>query len=325
MKFTCIKAFSAVLLTAVCLSAAAQGPASRAEYIEKYKDLTLESMEVYGIPASVKMAQALLESDNGNSRLATQANNHFGIKCKKEWTGLTIYHDDDELQECFRKYSRAEESFRDHSEFLDKSPRYQELFKLDARDYKGWAYGLKAAGYATNPRYPEMLIKIIEDNQLYLLDEGKTPVIAEVDIPAVDTEKIVYIAGERVDIDHYSVSVRSIGGYSVYNNNGVDFIMAGSNDTYERLANVVGITPDRIRAFNDAPHGSRPDAGEMVYIKKKAGRSGRGNTPLHIVSEGGETLRSVAQKHGIRLDKIARLNHLDPRQPLSPGRHLRLK
>ena len=176
-KGTRMKPNSIALLTLgvslLALSANGQDRLTREEYIQKYKSLAVEEMEVYGIPASITMAQALLESDNGNGRLAREGNNHFGIKCKSTWTGATISHDDDAKGECFRKYPSVEASFNDHSEFLDKSARYQDLFKLDPMDYKGWAYGLKQAGYATNPAYAELLIKIIEDNQLYHLDRGE--------------------------------------------------------------------------------------------------------------------------------------------------------
>ena len=209
----------------VC-TASAQPKLTREQYIDKYKDLALEQMDIYGIPASIKLAQAMLESDNGNGRLAREANNHFGIKCKSTWRGETISHDDDAAGECFRKYASPEESFRDHSEFLDKSDRYQELFKLDPLDYKGWAHGLKKAGYATNPRYAELLIKIIDDNKLYLLDEGKELAPPIMGTPSEGrTEPIAVIApaspAEIVDVDNYSVSVQGRnGGHTVYRNNG---------------------------------------------------------------------------------------------------------
>ena len=199
------------LALAVTATASAQDRTTKQEYIDKYKQLAIDDMETYGIPASIKMAQALLESDAGNSRLAREGNNHFGIKCKKEWTGETIHHDDDAPQECFRKYASAAQSFRDHSEFLDRSPRYQSLFDLDPLDYKGWAYGLKAAGYATNPKYPELLIKLIEDNKLYLLDKGETPEVAAVtptpepvvETPAEVPAEVPVVA--KVDVDRKSV------------------------------------------------------------------------------------------------------------------------
>ena len=205
---------AAVLNVATLLG---QQKLSREEYIRRYKGLAVEEMDIYGIPASIKMAQALLESDNGNGRLAREANNHFGIKCKSTWTGATISHDDDAAGECFRKYASVEDSYRDHSEFLDRSERYQDLFKLDPLDYKGWAYGLKQAGYATNPQYAELLIKIIEDNRLYLLDEGRDidPQIMgnRPDKQALIAEEIPHAApADIVDIDNYSVSVQGRKG-----------------------------------------------------------------------------------------------------------------
>ena len=138
---------------------------SRPEYIEKYKELAVKQMQASGIPASIILAQACLESGDGNSRLATEGKNHFGIKCHT-WEGPKIYHDDDANGECFRKYGDAEESFKDHSDFLRFRDRYRFLFELNVNDYKGWAHGLKKAGYATNPNYPQMLIKIIEEYNL---------------------------------------------------------------------------------------------------------------------------------------------------------------
>jgi len=139
-------------------------------YIEKYRNIAIEEMELHGIPASIKLAQGLLESGNGSSRLAREANNHFGIKCTGDWVGGRIFHDDDEENDCFRVYQHAEESFRDHSHFLLRR-RYEKLFTLDKRDYRAWAAGLKEAGYATNPRYPELLVDLIERYELYQYDQ----------------------------------------------------------------------------------------------------------------------------------------------------------
>ena len=144
---------------------------TRAEYITKYKDLAIAEMQQYGIPASITMAQGILESGDGNSELARKAKNHFGIKCHSSWRGKKVYHDDDEAQECFRKYPTVGASYKDHSIFLQKA-RYANLFELAITDYKGWAKGLKKAGYATNPKYPDLLINIIEDHQLYALDKA---------------------------------------------------------------------------------------------------------------------------------------------------------
>ncbi|WP_423148643.1 glucosaminidase domain-containing protein [Rubrolithibacter danxiaensis] len=146
---------------------------SAEEYINRFKGIAAEEMNLYGIPASITLAQGLLESANGNSTLAREANNHFGIKCNSDWRGPTILRDDDQLDECFRVYNNPEESFRDHSEFL-KRKRYAFLFEMDKDDYRGWAYGLKQAGYATNPKYPELLIGLIERYGLDQYDKKET-------------------------------------------------------------------------------------------------------------------------------------------------------
>lgn len=317
---------SALILVSLLVSvvASAQSKISREEYIKKYKELVLESQEVYGIPASIKMAQAILESDNGNSRLARQANNHFGIKCKKEWEGETINHDDDAPQECFRKYSSAKESFRDHSQFLDNSPRYQDLFSLDPLDYKAWAYGLKAAGYATNPKYPEILIKIIEDFQLYTLDRSNT--LAEnienkesdkIEIPVSDTS-----SNDKIDMDNYVVSLNKINGYSVYTNNGSEFVFASEGDTYERIAKAFGVSAKRIRDFNDVDPSALLTDGQQVYVKRKAKRANNGKL-IHVVKQG-DSMHSISQQYGIRLKSIARMNNREKSAVLNQGQQIRL-
>lgn len=317
-----------VLMAMCAATLSAQRRTTPKEYIEKYKRLAIVDQEVYGIPASIKMAQALLESDCGNSRLALEGNNHFGIKCKRDWTGETILHDDDELQECFRKYPSAEASFRDHSEFLNNSARYQSLFELDPTDYKGWAYGLKECGYATNPQYAEMLIGLIERNELYRLDaedpgqlvaeekfHGKKPSQIDITLPAES-------AGAKVDVDNYSVSMRSAGGYPVFNNNGSEFVIARYGDTFEKIASAVGTKAKKLRKFNDAPAGYQPYEGEQVYLRAKGKRAHNGKL-LHLAAKG-ETLRFVSQMYGIKLAKLARLNRMDGDETLREGQQIRL-
>lgn len=315
------------LCCAACsVQAFGQQRLSRNEYIEKYKRIAIDQMEVYGIPASIKMAQALLESENGNSRLATEANNHFGIKCKKEWTGETITHDDDAPGECFRKYSSVEESFKDHSEFLDKSSRYQELFKLDPLDYKGWATGLKAAGYATNPIYAAQLIKIIEDNKLFLLDTGGDITVAETTpapVPSTLPEDLPAATGSKVDIDNYTVSVNGSGGrHSIYFNNGSEFVLAGPNDSYMSIAREFGVKEEKLRKFNDRIDNEPLAQGDMVYVKAKNKRSENGKL-IHIVKEG-ETLHSISQMYGIRLSNLANINRRDKATIVKAGQQIRL-
>ena len=305
---------------AVC----AQRRITTQEYIDQYKALAILDQEVYGIPASITMAQGLLESDCGNSRLAVEANNHFGIKCKRDWTGESILHDDDALGECFRKYASAEESYRDHSEFLDKSPRYGSLFDLEITDYKAWAHGLKSAGYATNPKYAELLIKIIEENGLHLLDAEQVEV-SELIEPIVEMEdepEQPQDAAFKIDVDNYVVSLRTLGNYALYHNNGSEFVVARSGDTYETLAVKLGIKEKKLRALNDAPASLQPAEGDPVYVLPKAGRANNGKV-MHLAKPG-ENLRFISQKYGVKLKKLAAMNRLPADAVLRGGQQIRL-
>lgn len=326
-----ICALSAVMIASSSVLSA-QDRLTREEYIAKYKNLAIEQMDIYGIPASIKMAQALFESDNGNSRLAREANNHFGIKCKSEWTGQTIDHDDDAKGECFRKYATVEESFKDHSEFLDKSARYQDLFKLDPMDYKGWAEGLKKAGYATNPLYAAQLVKIIEDNKLYLLDQGRDlPDKGIFDIqvteqqPAQEQPMTVTVTkpADVVDVDNYTVSIEAAGGrHAVYNNNGSKFVVAADGDTFGTIANEFGISTNKLMKFNDLPVGASLKKGDMVYIKPKNKRSENGKL-IHIAKEG-ETMHYISQLYGIKLNNLYNINRRPKDSEIKDGQQIRL-
>lgn len=312
------------LVAVTALPLAAQRRLTAREYIERYKHLAIADMADYGIPASVKMAQALLESDSGNSRLATLGNNHFGIKCKSTWRGETIAHDDDAPGECFRKYGSPEDSFRDHAEFLSTSPRYERLFTLDPMDYKAWARGLKECGYATNPQYPESLIRMIETHELYRLDteDPLAPAAPATLAETLPEDPAADLRRKKVDIDNYAVSTHSLGSRPVYHNNGSEFIVAEQGDTYGTLAALTGIRANTLRKHNDASATTLPLDGEHVYLRRKAGRSLNGRV-MHTAAEG-ETLRDVAQRYGIRMRALARLNRIPPTGPLSMGQQIRL-
>lgn len=309
----------------------AQERLTREQYILKYREIALEHMDVYGIPASIKLAQALLESDNGNGRLAREANNHFGIKCKSDWKGETITHDDDAAAECFRKYPSVEESFKDHSEFLDKSARYQDLFKLDPKDYKGWAEGLKKAGYATNPNYAPILIKIIEDNNLHNLDLGikEMPPVMDIAIPEREEPQKVEVKveiakpKEVVDIDNYTVSIQGQNGrHTVYRNNGSQFITIAAGDTFNAIASEFGLSVKQLVTFNDLPNDNLPAEGEMLYIKQKSKRSENGKL-IHIAKDG-ETMHSISQMYGIRMNNLCNINRRPKDSELKSGQQIRL-
>ncbi|MFI3331287.1 MAG: glucosaminidase domain-containing protein [Rikenellaceae bacterium] len=320
------KSFLALIFTVLLQNfAAAQVQSEVAEYILKYQDLVLESAEKYGIPASVKMAQAILESGNGTSRLAKEANNHFGIKCKSDWKGKTISHDDDAKGECFRKYNSAKASFVDHSEFLDEQPRYQFLFKLKATDYKGWAKGLKQAGYATSPTYTERLIEIIERYELYTLDTDKKTsenvLLAVKNRDNILTEQAREQV-EKIDTDNYMVSLRSRGTYSVYANNGSEFILADSGDDMQSLALKLKISSKRLTKYNDLKPDAKISAGDKIYISSKSKRSLNGKM-IHSVTDS-DNLWSLSQKYGIRLKNLSKMNKLSPESKLHQGQQIRL-
>lgn len=261
-----------VLLVEAAVEARAQREISREEYIATYAPLAIRHQKEYGIPASIKMAQGILESRYGNSDLSRRSNNHFGIKCKSYWQGDTVRYDDDEKQECFRRYNTVEESYRDHSEFLRTGTRYASLFELKTDDYKGWAHGLKKAGYATAPHYATSLIQCIEDNELYLLDEGELPTylagvepVTFLDIaPVYRTDDAI-----AIDIDNLTVSVHTAGGYTIYYRDGRRCIIARQGDSYASLARQLDIREGKLRRFNKAKKGTHLTSGEVVFIEKR--------------------------------------------------------
>ena len=320
----------AISLAGILLIALQSLPAqvrqTREEYIDRYKSIAVAHMERYGIPASITMAQGILESDCGNSWLSLQSNNHFGIKCKSNWTGQTISHTDDAPDECFRKYPSVEESYRDHSEFLDKSARYQDLFKLDPTDYKGWAHGLQKAGYATNPQYAQQLIKIIEDYQLFLLDEGQDVRIAENAAPVEEpvAEPIPSASpADMVDVDNYSVSIQGRnGGHTVYRNNGSLFIVVRDGDKLESVASEFRVSPKKLIKYNDLDIHSNVKTGDMIYIRPKAKRSSNGKM-IHVARDG-ETLHSISQMYGIRLKSLCNINRRSRDSQVTEGQQIRL-
>jgi LysM repeat protein len=286
-----------IFLVFISADALAQGNRrmTREEYVEMYKDMAIREMHTSKIPASIKLAQAILESGSGNSTLASDANNHFGIKCHG-WRGESVRADDDAPQECFRKYDNPDQSFKDHSAFLTSRPRYAALFDLKITDYKGWARGLKKAGYATNPRYADLLIKIIEDLELYKYDRvgpdalaGETPAADE---PANrNTEKtLVGIQAQR----------------KIFTTNNRKYIIAKKNDDFYKIAQDFNIYSFQIWKYNELTRKDNLVAGERVYIEKKRRKA---EVPFHTVSEG-ENMRSISQFYGIRLNRIYRLNRM---------------
>lgn len=298
----------------VVQSLPAQVRQTREEYIDRYKSIAVAHMERYGIPASITMAQGILESDCGNSWLSLQSNNHFGIKCKRNWTGDKVYYDDDAKGECFRSYPSVEASYRDHAEFLDSQPRYDSLFAYSSDDYKSWARGLKAAGYATAPDYAQRLTRIIEENQLYLLDrpDGERLYASRMGRKVTDPEgwfadqsSVEPAAGASpaIDPDNYRVTINAHNGYNVYQTNGVHYVLAKEGDTFENIGQKFRISARNLRKFNDLKDKkAQPLTGEVVYIERKKKRW-EGNAHTHICRQG-ETAYAVGQSYAIRTRSI---------------------
>lgn len=265
-----------------------------AAYISKYSGMAVEQMKKYGIPASITLAQGLLESDAGRSTLATRCNNHFGIKCHSDWTGRKMYHDDDARQECFRCYRDAEDSFRDHSVFLVNGSRYQSLFKLGRTDYKGWAKGLKAAGYATSPTYATKLIEIIERYGLDRFD-SKSPGRLK--------------AGQ---LPHQPMLV-----------NGQRCVRIREGETLKDIAREYGMQLSLLRRFNETERKFIPPAGTTIYLERKKSRADREHR-TYVVKKG-DSLWSISQQFGIRMNPLARRNRLSDDNPLTVGMTLLLR
>lgn len=328
---------------------------TREEYIMRWRHLAIDNMEVYGIPASITMGQAILESGFGNGYLARVANNHFCIKCKSTWTGGKVYHDDDAEGECFRAYPTVADSFQDHAEFLNNGQRYDFLFSYDVTDYKSWAKGLKTAGYATAKDYAERLIRVIEESQLYLLDqpdgiklydeymakrfgidpesiarkyapEIKDKSLAKVndvvEIREVSDKRLAH-ADNGVDPNNFRVTMGSYNGYNVHLTNGAHYIVANAGDTFEYIGAKFDISAATLRKFNDLSSGEQPKGGMVIYIERKASRW-EGDELLHTVVEG-ETLHDIAQLYGIRLVQLSKMNRTRATTNLKAGQTIRIK
>ena len=246
-----------IIFAFIIFAASAQTKNKEAiRYINKYSKDAIASMKEYGIPASIKLAQGLLESGNGSSELAKKSNNHFGIKCKNTWRGKKVYHDDDAAQECFRKYDSVYDSFCDHSVFLSSSERYASLFRLRTTDYKGWAYGLKKAGYATNPKYPSLLINLIEQYDLHKLDSRKT----NKNYVATEDTKPEEIPFPKMVADHIT------NGISVYRDKKEIYVIAGKTDTFRSLSKALKISRRRLQKYNEDVN-TKGD--RKIYLTKK--------------------------------------------------------
>ncbi len=291
-----------ILLLQIPLHGQNKNSMSREEYIKTFSELAMKEMARVGIPASITLAQGCLESNNGNSTLATRGNNHFGIKCH-EWTGKKIYYDDDDKSECFRSYNSPYESYMDHSQFLSTRSRYAGLFELKPHDYRGWAKGLKDAGYATAPNYATLLIQIIEQNELFRYDlmvlEG-----------GMDSENGSESPGETGSSGRKYNTSRE-----VRMNNQIEYIVAEPGDTPESIRDEMDLYQNEIYRYNNLYKGENLEPGQIIYLQPKRRKAARGNE-IHIVKTG-ETMYEISQIYGVQLEQLYRMNLLNEgAQPL---------
>lgn len=271
------------------------------EYIESFKDDAIKEMYLHKVPACITLAQGMLETGNGNSLLCRNANNHFGIKCHKEWGGETYIMDDDSAGECFRKYDNVLDSYSDHSMFLFSRSRYKSLFELPLNDYKGWCYGLKNAGYATDPKYAQRLIELIERYKLQELNVIENTPIRQLQLK------------ESLKSD---MTIRE-----VYRFNHIRFIIARDNDSFYKIAHDFNLELDQILEYNDLTKADKLSYGQKIYIEKKRRKA---LEPYHVVQKN-ETLKSISQLHGIRLSALCKKNRLKAHDKLKVGEVLYLR
>ncbi len=251
------------------------------DYIHKYRKIAVDEMKRYHVPASITLAQGLLESGAGRSQLARKSNNHFGIKCGRYWDGRTVRADDDAPDECFRAYRHPKDSYRDHSKFLRGGSRYASLFKLKITDYKGWARGLKKAGYATDPRYASRLINLIELYDLHQYDrEGGLEWMEEFPNP-----------------------------HQPYLANDLLYVIAREGDTFKSIGREFDIRKKNVRKYNELPKGYEFQGGEIVYLEEKHKRAVDGFISYTV--RPGDSMYSIAQKFGVKLANLYRLNGMD--------------
>ena len=273
-----------------------------------------------GVPASIILAQGMLESDYGRSRLAVQANNHFGIKCHNGWTGATITHDDDRRNECFRRYRSVEESFNDHSNFLATTPRYRDLFKLKIDDYKGWARGLRQAGYATNPNYANLLIRIIEENELWRYDQGYRGSARAATVGNNSNRAVATTNTATRNVNEFAVPDRVS---RVRENNRIRYIVVNERDTRESIERDFNLLRWELLRYNDLDNDFKLQPGQIIYLQPKRNKAEAGKNTHNVTN--GDSMYSISQQYGIKLKKLYEMNRMRERDEPRVGDRVRLR
>ncbi len=347
-----MKRILSILLMICGLMSASGNPdkSPQKAYIEQFAGLAVEEMYRSGVPASITLAQGLLESRYGLSELAVKGNNHFGIKCHN-WAGGKMYHDDDRRGECFRVYKSPEESFRDHSDFLRYRDRYKFLFDLDPTDYKGWAHGLKKAGYATDPAYPSKLIRLIEEYDLHQYDRKDASWTYGQEAGSEDVKKDAGLSkkerrearkaerarrkaskeqpAERPESPNSLEQARPLTGKQrdvfrfalsrqMYSLNGVPFVLSSAGETYSSIADSYNLFLKEILNFNDLDHDQTLNPGTIVYLQAKKKQAAAG-LEKHVVEGDDETLREISQRYAVKLDRLCGMNGFSADKKLIDG------
>ena len=308
------KMFIAIVLLLGLLGLSAKDDTPQERYVKKYADMAVKEMVRSGVPASITLAQGILESGSGMSKLATQGNNHFGIKCHKGWEGKSMKVDDDAPNECFRVYSSVADSYKDHSDFLRYRDRYKFLFDLERTDYKGWAYGLKKAGYATDPGYPAKLIKYIEEYKLYKYD-----VLSKVEEKEVPLSPLVIEAPKMAREEFHFPLTREL-----FSKNGVPFVYSLEGETYRSIAKYYHLFHQEILRFNDLRKDEELLPGTVVYLSFKENHTQPG-LDKYIIEQDGEDFHAICQRFAVKEKAILKLNGLETPVQLREGDEIKLR
>lgn len=296
------------------------------DYVNSFKDLAVTEMKRTGIPASITLAQGIIESDCGNSSLARMANNHFGIKCHNDWTGSTIRHHDNKRNECFRKYDKPSDSFYDHSDFLKSTSRYSFLFSYNSADYKAWARGLKKAGYATNPDYANMLIRTIEDNKLWYYDnEYKVENFVSQKRDTVKKTVASNSADSTPKMNSLSTGILSVPARvpRVMENNRVKYIIVKDGDNKEKLENEFQLLRWELSRYNELKDDFQPVPGQILYLQPKRDKAEAGKD--YYTSVQGDTMYLISQHYAIKLKKLYEMNRMNTGDEPVPGKKIWLR
>lgn len=307
--FMSIRKFFLVILSTLLFSPLWAQNGAYERYIQQYSGMAVDQMKRYGIPASITLAQGLLESAAGQSRLAKEANNHFGIKVSGYWTGPYIVKSDDRPDDKFRVYSSPAESYEDHSKFLRSGKRYASLFDLKKTDYKGWAHGLKKAGYATSPTYAQALINMIDKYNLHAFDKARHHESRE----------------ERHERKEEAKLQQRTNGHTIRRCNGQYYVIALDGDTYDSLAKTFKVKESKLRKYNDVDATFQLKGGDIVYLGKKQKKADAGLTQRTHTLRVGESLYSIAQRYGIRLSSLCKMNPIKRNYHFKIGDEIRIK